>query len=319
MAETTYTYLLSQFPNNKVDTSSLSLQILENKIPIAAYQIVSHNNNCMITFLDELTSDQLLLLDTIISNHTGEAIYIENPIDTSNKLWVHESSRPLGTKTYFTGAGDDVSNPNDMGNGQCLCFDHKIGEPLIQSYYCDFNCLNQITHIHEGYLIWSNCSFDKISLYLVPKVIEVTTSTNTNYNLYNGYMIMPAAPGTGTCQIISDITLPNGGLLNVPANEHGERQPSFWNADFSASTGRFENITPAYNGDGCYNMFSQEVILAKFANRIPLLNTGFQLMQTADTEPIGQNMRVKIICETTGSDHDWQSALMITMHRSRIS
>ncbi len=145
---------------------------------------------------------------------------------------------------------------------------------------------------------------------------------NTTFNLYGGYLIIPAA-GDGNIFVTSDITQPHGGFVESSANEDGVRPTSFWNADFNATTGLFENITPAPYGDGGFNLFAAEVKLGRFVNAIPLLGSGFVMLQTSDVDRWSHGWRAKFKLHTNidaGSgfvDHDWFVSMFIVLHRAR--
>lgn len=335
---------------------------------------------------------------------------------TTGKLRVHETSRQPGTKTYFTGASDNISNITNVGGGDLWISSHKIGDSTSSSIYFDFNSITNDTWVHEGYLTWKNCMFDTVSVKIVPRTVtyevsgirtptftgmgandltpsivttldmtlpttyrvsvdgdlpdtfrwsknggttwEATDITitgsvqelehgvgitfssiightigdiwdiravpqNTTYNLYGGYLIIPAS-NNGTIFITSDITQCHGGLVQTTPNEIGVMSTSFWNADWNPTLGRFENITPAPFGNGGYNLFAVEVTLATFINRVPLLGDGFIMLQTSDVEQWSHGWRAKF-SQTTYintpigfSDHDWQTAMCITLHRARL-
>jgi len=241
----------------------------------------------------------------------------------SGKLRVHQTSRQLGTKTYFTGSGDNPDDPSDIGNGNDFIFSHKIGDSTNVAIYLDFNCIENETWLHEGYVIWKNALFDRISLDIVSRVTNTQAGSNTAYNLYGGYLIIPSDGTNGTIDIISDITTSTGGLVYMTDTDTGEQPIAFWNAEWNSSTEKFENITPAPLGDGRYNMFATEICLGRFVNRIPFLNNGFEKLQSSDVDRLGHGMRLKAYTQTyideQHPDHDWEIACIIVLHREHIS
>lgn len=249
----------------------------------------------------------------------------EEPRDRSGKQRVHETSRALGTKTYFAGAGDDTDDITDVGGGFPFTIEHDIGDPNPQNVYLDFNIIENETWIHEGYIQWKGALFDRIDLSVVNRVtnVHVDSTATTDFALLGGYLIVPiytvgGGPGDGTLVIDSDYTQPNGGLVYMPDDDLGNPPTAFWNADWNSSTKEFENLTPAPTGDGRYNMFAVEIAFARFANKIPLLGDGFLRMQTADTDQIGHGMRFKMIAYTQG-DHEWSISFIMTMHREHTA
>lgn len=238
----------------------------------------------------------------------------------SGKIRVHQTSRQFGTYVYFTGAGDDPSNPKQIGNGERFIFQHKIGDPLTVTKYYDFNTLMNETYIHEAYITWDNAKFDSVNLDFVSVAPSIEGGVDTNFNLYDGYLIVPAA-GDGNINITSDITTCHGGLFECKANELGVVPQGFWDADGNIDTARFENIRPAPTGDGQFNMFATELHLARLVNKIPLLGNGFQQLQSSDVDIIPHGLRMKITVNThvddDNPDHEWSMAFMLVLHRTK--
>jgi hypothetical protein len=109
-------------------------------------------------------------------------------------------------------------------------------------------------------------------------------------------------------------------LIYIPYDYDGNRTvPCFWNADWNSTTKVFENISAAPLGNGNYNMFAAEVVLSRFVNKIPVLGNGFEMMQSADADQLGQGMRLKAILNTTLPDHYWNVGCILTMHRARTA
>lgn len=327
-----YTYLISQFPNNDVNTTDLTEEVRSTaSITVALDHINATSDYCDIWFRAALTQPEHATLSGIVAAHEGgesELVTNVNVLNDvvlsategrSHKVAVHESSRVRGTITYFTGAGDDITNITDVGGGTPFIMNHKIGDDMIELLYLDYNIVENETWIHEGYIIWNNARFDTVTLDIVPRTVNTVSGSNTFYNIYGGYMLIPAA-GDGVVDLASDITDPHGGLVYIPADENGDRSiPCFWNADWNTTTKKYENITAAPYGNGAFNMFTQEITLSRFANRLPVLGQGFEMMQTADADPIGQGMRVRATMTTVQPDHDWTIACILTLHRARTA
>jgi len=330
MALTKYEFsIANDFPNGKVATDALESEIFQSQITTALDHIDTLGDTCDIWFKAALSSVEETYLSNIVAAHQGEPLESYEQVEVVNKvvlaatnlhdkIEVHESSRTAHTTTYFTGAGDDITNLNDVGNGTRFILRHRIGDDFSQSIYIDFNIVENELWIHEGYAIWNNAMFDTVSFEIVPIVTSTTSGVNTNYNIYNGYLIVPAA-GDGTIEITSDITDARGGLVYMPLSEAGIRGPAFWDATWNTTSKKYENITPAPNGDGDYNMFAVEVPLSRFVNKLPLLGNGFQKMQTADADQIGSGMRLKAWMQTYEPDHDWEMACLLTLYRNRTT
>jgi hypothetical protein len=330
MALTTYTYSIqNDFPNHKISSDKLTSEINTSNISSVLLHINTEGDICEIFFLDSLSQQDETALNNLVAAHDGifipvnimEVKLLDEYRDTSGKLRVHQTSRKLGTRICWTGSGDSPSNTDDVGNGEPITFHHSIGDSLSYSKYIDLNIANNETWIHEGYLTWKGAELDTITFELVPRTVSGTVSTGTNYNLYGGYLVVPAIPGTGTFNLTSDITSPNGGLVFIPNTDLGEHPTNaFWNADWNSTTKRYENISAAPTGNGRYNMFTVEVVFARFLNKIPLLENGFIAINSSDTDQLGNGMRLKLTTVTdtaTVGDHEWSLASILCLHRAK--
>ncbi len=244
------------------------------------------------------------------------------PLDTEGKLYVHQTSRNVGSMTYWTGRGDAIDDITDIGHGARFEISNTIGDPDISYTYLDFNNVNNKTHLHEGYFIWSGAKMgDYITLESVVNTVTIEPGENTIYNLYGGFMVVPAA-GDGTINVTSDITNPcisGGSFVEVYTDESGYQPPAFWNADFNTTTNRFENISAAPAGDGGWNMYTVELVGNRFVNSIPVLGDGFEMLQSSDSTYYPHGIRIKATIETSHDDHEWHFGGILTLHREKTS
>ena len=234
--------------------------------------------------------------------------------DAQGKHVFHETSRAPGLTTYFTSEGDDASDVTKVGGGELIEVEFDVGDDSEKSTYIDFNVKENQTMIHEGYMTWFGGLGDRGSLSIVSTVTNVSAGTNTFYNLYGGYLVIPAA-GDGTVQIApEDIRL----VEMPPSQDTGIRAQAFWNADYNSTLHQFENITAAPAGNGHYNMFAAEITLSRFANNILFVNNGFIMLQSSDSQELGHGMRLKLTGTMRG-DHEWRLSCILTMHRARTA
>jgi len=187
------------------------------------------------------------------------------------------------------------------------------GSANTQSVYLDFNTVENETYIREGvYISWKDALNDELIVKTVPRVTSYTPGSNTFYNLYGGYLIIPAA-GDGTITVAPEDMF----LVEMPPNEFGIRASGFWNADYNTTTKLFENVTAAPFGDGVYNMFGLEVVLECFANGLPMLGSGTVRIPTDDASRLTQNIRMKASAITYPPDHTWYWNACLSMFRKR--
>lgn len=322
-----YNFTLDQFPNNKYDLSKLDNEIRESTITVSLAHLSGYENSVDMTFNDSLNDTNLSTLSGVVQNHDGEEDYIDYeavkitdmPLDPSGKLRVHQTSRNLGTKICWTGRGDDPTDITKVGGGETLYFHHEVGDddPLFK--YIDLNIIENETWLHEGYMTWKGCLADTLTMQVVPRTVTVSGVVGGNKTVYGGYLVIPTASGSGDIEIVNDLTAPNGGLVYMPDSDTGESPTAYWDADWNSTTKEYENIVPNYTGEGRYNIFSYEVILAEFVRELPLLDSGFIALNSSDTESVGHGFRLKLIADTNDNvaDHEWHVACILCMHRAR--
>lgn len=280
---------------NQAADSSQVLQLLTNGV-IA----VIDNDDVQI-------SDLSLAID-IVKGYSQKSLHTFD-----QKLFVHETSRPLGTTTYFTSEGDDLNDPTAIGGGERMVLEHNIGDPVEQFKIIDFNLKENRSWMHEGYVMWEKAVFDTVCMKVIPTLTTYSPGTNTFFNPY-GPIVVPAA-GDGHIDIQpQDIRL----VEMPPSFDEGVRPTAFWDADYDSNTHQFSNIRPNLLGKGIYNMFIAEVVLSNIVNHILLLNEGFIMLQSGDVSEIGHGMRLKLVLNTVGDDHEWKAACILTMQRTRV-
>ncbi len=290
---------------------------------------------------DYFSLSELASSDNLIEKISDEDIFISNgeeilsksdaikfvtlhnipygPRDRSGKMRVHQTSRKLGLRIMWTGVGDDSTDPSSIGGGERFTFQYNAGDADPMVKYIDFNVVENETWLHEGYITWKGGVADYLSLQLVTRPTDVVSSETGDYDLYGGYLIVPAVPGTGSIDIISDITTHSGGIVYIPDNDLGESPTAFWDAEWNSSTQKYENIIPDPTGNGRYNMFATEIVLAEFVRELPLLGDGFIALNSSDTDQIGHGMRLKMLADTNNDvpDHDWFVACIMCLHRNK--
>jgi len=244
-----------------------------------------------------------------------EVIGISQPTYTfDQKQFVQNTSRPLGTVAHFTSEGDSTSSPTALYGGERMCIRHEIGDATVQKIYVDFNVKENTTYIHEGYVMWKGAQFDRVSMWVEPKPTDYTSGTGTYFNLYGGYLIVPAA-GNGTIQLTETPK-----LVECPVSvDYGTKPPGYWNAPYDEVTHTFGDLTAAPYGDGLYNIFAQPVNLGRFVNNINVVGDGSLQMASQDSKELTCNTRVVIQCETDSTaDHAWEAGFILSLYRRNI-
>lgn len=246
-------------------------------------------------------------------------LHIE-PRTPDNKMMVQSSSRPIGTYSCFTSEGDNTSWPTLVGGGQRIMCHHEVGDSTVKTVYVDFNTKENKTFLQEGYGFWTNAYYDTLNLEIVPAVTPYTDGTGTYFNLYNGYLIVPAA-GDGNINVNpAEIK-----LVEIPYsidNPEVRQSPAFWDADYdSTATHSFVNLRPNPYGTGAYNIFGAEVVLQKPVNLCVIGNHSI-VLKTSDIAELTHGLRLRFTFVTdaiTDPDHEWQIAICLAMHRQHPS
>lgn len=234
------------------------------------------------------------------SNYKANGNKPIKPVDVDGRVLTHSTARKRGLFTYFTSSGDGVADESVIGgNGTSLEYHHAVSGNSSEVMYIDFNTIANETYMNSGWMIWKDALNDKISLEIVPKLSTYTSGSNTNFNLYGGYLVIPAA-GNGT------ISLTSIKLVEIPINEYGIRLGAgYWDATYNTSSKSFENLIANPYGTGRFNMFTVEISLDRFLNKINLLGSNMANFDAQDGSQLGHNMRLKVTFETAGNDHEW--------------
>lgn len=259
--------------------------------------------------------------NTIELTGTTGLLYLLNldaPKNIDARPIQHSTPRRIGTYTYFASADDDHTDPHAVGGDNSsniseIFWDHSVSGANPETIYLDFNTIYNETYVRQGGLMWKDADLDYVSFTITPKLTTYSSGSNTNYDLYGGFLIIPASPGTGSITVgDSDRVL----VQNVP-NEFGDLPAGYWDATWNPSTKTFDSITPNYTGEGEFNMFGVEILLNKFMNRKRLLGTGNVLCPTSDVSQLGHNMRLKLDVFTYGTDHAWKGCGTVMLYRKK--
>lgn len=263
---------------------------------------------------------QSVVIDSYKEGITQDVHLHDEFRDSGGRLRVHQTSRKSGLAIHWTSVGDDRDQPTMFGSGNHLSYEHKIGDTTSEIVYVDFNGLLNESWIHEVVLTWSQCHLDLVTVDIVPDACTVMDSTAGNFTRYEA-ILLPAVPGTGDCDLASDVLAYHGGLVakDNPSDPDEPITPAFWNADFNQETGRFENLTAAPAGDGTYNIFHEERVLNRTFNEIQLLQGGFQVFNSSDTDQLTHGLRLRVEFKTHLPDHDWTVSGILVMHRKLVS
>lgn len=252
-----------------------------------------------------IDANSITIVDTILPS---------DPVNLDGRRIMHTTPRELLTYSYFTGGDDDHTDPHAIGGSSNIvdfCLHHEVEGDVTVSMYGDFNTINNCTYIRQGLSQWKDALNDLINFEFVPKLTDYTAGENTNYDIING-VIIPAS-GDGDVTIADEDRV----LVEMVPNESGTYPAGYWDATWNTTNKIFENITPNGNGTGKFNMFSSELVLGRFGNRVRFLGSGHEWCYTDDITRIGHNMRIKITATTIGTDHEWWWNMALMLYRKK--
>jgi hypothetical protein len=234
---------------------------------------------------------------------------------TDNKQYVTPTSRPLGTTQCFTGTGDSTESSLTVWGGQRLYIRHSIGDSTVQEIPIHFNVIENDTFIKDGVVAFSGCEGDTLTMVAVPKTTSWTPQSNTFFDLYGGYLIVPAA-GNGHINITEAPVL----VSCPPSVDTGIRPPGFWDAPYDTVTHSFGDLTACPYGDGPYNMFGTKIYLNRYANELGLVGSGSMSFGSNDCQQIPHNVDFGLYGTTDGTaDHNWSAFITLSMYRKNTT
>lgn len=190
MATYKYSYTIDQFLNDQYDLSKLDTEIRDSSITVALSHFIGAEASIDIFFKASLDSTQWATLSGVVAAHDGEDDGVnydpvkivdsdsstrvnvdlpDMPYDRSGKLRVHQTSRPLGLVTQWTGVGDDPTDVTAVGGGTPFSLEHSIGDDNPAVTYIDLNCIENETWLHEGYVAWSDAEMDRVTADIVTR------------------------------------------------------------------------------------------------------------------------------------------------------
>jgi len=323
---TSFTY------NKAVNIKRLRLEITSNANITKAIDGFSGipGTNVIVSFREDLPSEQVSILDGIVSDHINEPLpdepdYLSTP---DGKMVVKDESRPAGTSYFFTSRDDDLSQPTSVGLGshQLKHVHLSTNETLSTTIEMLFNTENNRTWLYEPYLSFKGCLLDELDVIMKPKATPTTSSSGTNYLKYGG-VILPVN-GTGNVNLdINNLYC----VYTVPKTDTGLCPAAYWNADYNSSTNTYGNLTPATNpnstgqdGNGRYNLFTSEYgNFKKFASDFLMLGeaTHFKLeckspSEWASNVILQVNFRTHVDVNEEIPNHTWYACISFSTFRT---
>ena len=148
----TFTY------QKEVNIAQLFQEILDSDIAIAVQDITSQDMDVTIVFKDDLTDDEVDILNDIVANHvpqdeeTADIVKLGSQTDNYGVPIVYPTSKPIDHYVCFQGAGD---SPDEIGGGEKITFYlTSRTEKIVKEFV-----FNEDVYIKDGYMISKDAPF----------------------------------------------------------------------------------------------------------------------------------------------------------------
>lgn len=222
------------------DTDRLDEEIRQSAITVALDGVSTAGDTVTIDFKADLSAGEETILHGdvtgpaggLVGPHSGEPlpdpltangipkVHIDAPEEVDGKLLVTPTPSPgKGWKTWYTSAGDHVTNGRGQGTALNL---NLAGGGSSGNVDITFN---EPVWMHDGQVVWDPAVFNHTDFFSVSLVIPATTPTST--------------PGTGNCNLVP-VT---GGNIIIPAGGDGSHTIDLGTAvpvPSTAETGYFD-------------------------------------------------------------------------------
>lgn len=251
MVATKYTYSIqNDFPNHRVASDRLLLEIRTSSIVTAIDGINTDSDNCDVWFKVELSTGDKTLLDGLVAAHSGEPLPSPSqlvtldgvPTDTDGKPQMLPNLLPSWTSLYFTGQGDH--RQNGLGAGQAFtCTSDAAEDKVVEWIYTDQIFLVGGSVLFEGAALGDTMDY----LVVAPATQTGVGSTTVVKVPYGpGNVIVPHPAGIDTIDLADVAIVPSPGA-------------GYW--DWNEPSQGYGTITPNYEGKGGYSLFDFEITL----------------------------------------------------------
>ena len=264
----TYTYSIqTDFPDHKVSSDRLTLEIHESAIVTALDGINTSGDVCDIVFKAALSTDDEIILDALVASHSGEPLPdIKEPRALDGKLYVSPDMWQIGTITNFTGAADDVTN--GIVGTDLLAMESTQVEDKEKTFQ-----FIEISYIAGGHIQYNGAVFgDHVSFRTV-----VPGTAGTSVGAGNGaYAKSPIGGGLSVF-----VPYPGGGWdLDLTEKENAHVSftkvrpvPSPGNHGFFDWNEDTEAVTVNAQQKGTYHLIDGDVVINKFVTRIAIIGS----------------------------------------------
>jgi hypothetical protein len=101
-----YNYILSDFPNNKYNSDTLSEEIIVSSISSTLERIDGNLSGCSIFFLTDLSGPDLTTLNTVVSNHQGDPAADAGNVEITGSLFINAKDVSISTTPVTISAID---------------------------------------------------------------------------------------------------------------------------------------------------------------------------------------------------------------------
>lgn len=274
--------------------------------------ISSDGQEITFKFANHLTTGEEDTLDHIVSEH----IPVHKAIPTTQlpisdmdgkKLAVHVSYKPntdIPNYATWTGAGDDINDSSQVGNGEVLDFYMQSDKDVV-SKEMHFHPAHGRVWIHEGYLKFIDGGIgDHLCADIVAKETPLQQAVSLDLIVEDNWIkYSPSGPGTGTHGFAN----PNQIVL-LPRDFSKDGN---WDYDGA-------NLTPNFQNQGLFKISSIERAVHRYINKIPCFGScaTYFSMTSDETAELPKNYFIRVSCHNV-SRSAWHASVLVEMYRER--
>lgn len=265
-----------------------------------------------------------------LQNDVSDVTITQQTAALGGKVAVHSSPKPeiegLETFVVWTGAGDDVSDPENpvIGDGDLLNFQCTIGtSEVVKDVIWDQQTFGRVW-IHEAYLKFTDGgNGDYITAYVMAKPSTILDAATIAFLEGQGQL----PPGAVTLDLELDGTdntkvLPAAGGPGTGTHGFGAvpvlvprtySKNGYWDYDGV-------NLIPNLAGTGAFDIHTTEQVAHKYVNKVPCNGdcTTYFMMSSDETAEIRDGYFIRITAYNV-SNTNWEASVLMEIYRERTT
>ena len=218
--------------------------------------------------LDPITGWNFILGNKVMAEIT------QTSSTSSKKIATHVSTKPIVSDKVFyatwCGAGDDM-NTGEVGAGPLAVIEGDAVAGAKFSQKAEFHPNNGEVHLFDGYIQWEGAAVGDdvcVEVRAAPTVLQQAINLDLVVDGDGWISYSQSGPGTGTHGF--------GGVPSLIVRSFS--MDGEW--DYSSETG----LVPNFAGTGGYKISTQDKLVHRFVNRIPVIGSSYGVFTLDSSE-----------------------------------